>query len=74
MPLSVADFLRRFKLHFLPLGFLKIRHYGFLRNHGKTTRLNAMRQKMNLQPLPPKINVPVADRMLEQYGHLHLLL
>ena len=69
MPLSIAEFLRRFELHFLPRGYVKIRHYGFLQNHGKTARLNAVRKEMKLQPLPPKINVPVAVRMLEQYGH-----
>ncbi len=69
MPLSIAEFLRRFELHFLPKGYVKIRHYGFLQNHGKIARLNAVRQTMELQPLPPKINVPVAVRMLEQYGH-----
>ena len=67
--LSIAEFLRRFELHFLPRGYVKIRHYGFLQNHGKTARLNAVRKTMQLQPLPPKINVPVAVRMLEQYGH-----
>ena len=50
-------------------GKKKIRHYGFLQNHGKTARLNAVRKEMKLQPLLPKINVPVAVRMLEQYGH-----
>ena len=69
MSLSIAEFLRRFELHFLPRGYVKIRHYGFLQNHGKTARLNAVRKTMQLQPLPPKINVPVAVRMLEQYGH-----
>ena len=69
MPLSIVEFLRRFQLHFLPRGYVKIRHYGFLQNHGKTARLNAVRKTMQLQPLPPKINVPVAVRMLEQYGH-----
>lgn len=69
LPLSIAEFLRRFELHFLPKGYVKIRHYGFLQNHGKTARLNAVRKQMNLQPLPPKINIPVAVRMLEQYGH-----
>ena len=69
MPLSIVEFLRRFQLHFLPRGYVKIRHYGFLQNHGKTARLNAVRKTMQLQPLPPKINVPVALRMLEQYGH-----
>ena len=67
--LSIAEFLRRFELHFLPRGYVKIRHYGFLQNHGKTARLNAVRKTMELQPLPPKIMIPVAVRMLEQYGH-----
>jgi len=69
MPLSAAEFLRRFEIHFLPRRYVKIRHYGFLQNHGKTTRLNAVRKEMKLQPLPPKVNIPVEQRMLEQYGH-----
>jgi hypothetical protein len=69
MTLSIAAFLRRFEIHFLPKRFVKIRHYGFLQNHGKTKRLNAVRKEMKLQPLPPKVQVPVALRMLEQYGH-----
>jgi Putative transposase len=69
MSLSIAEFLRRFELHFLPRGYVKIRHYGFLQNHGKTARLNAVRKTMSLPSLPPKINIPVAVRMLEQYGH-----
>ena len=47
---------------------MQIRHYGFLQNNGKMPRLNAVRKQMKLQALPPKINVPVAVRMLEQYG------
>ena len=39
-----------------------------MQNHGKTARLNAVRKKMKLSPLPPKINIPVAQRMLEKYG------
>jgi hypothetical protein len=68
MTLSKEEFLRRFEQHFLPFRFVKIRHYGFLQNQGKTKRLNAAREQMNLQPVPPKINIPVAHRMLEQYG------
>jgi hypothetical protein len=68
MAISIAEFLRRFELHFLPKRFVKIRHYGFLQNHGKTARLNAVRKTMHLQPLPPKIMIPAAQRMLEQYG------
>jgi len=66
--LSIAEFLRRFELHFLPKRYVKIRHYGFLQNHSRTTKLNAIRKEMQLQPLPPKVQVPVALRMLEQYS------
>jgi hypothetical protein len=68
MTLSKQEFLRRFELHFLPRGFVKIRHYGFLQNHGKINRLNAVRKTMDLQPLPPIVKIPAALRMLEQYG------
>lgn len=43
MALSIPEFLRRFELHILPKGFVKIRHYGLLQNHGKIKRLNAIR-------------------------------
>ena len=68
MLLSTDEFLRRFELHFLPRGFVKIRHYGFLQNHGKTTRLNAVRANMQLQALPAVVKIPVSQRMLERYG------
>jgi hypothetical protein len=68
MTLSHVEFLRRFEQHFLPKGYVKIRHFGLLQNHGKTTRLNAVRKQMDLQPLPPLVIIPVAVRMLEKYG------
>ena len=47
---------------------MQIRHYGFFKENGKMARPNAVRKQMKRQALPPKINVPVADRMPEQYG------
>lgn len=35
MTLDAEEFLRRFCLHFLPKGFRKIRHYGFLASRNK---------------------------------------
>jgi Putative transposase/Transposase zinc-binding domain len=52
LSLGKGEFMRRFELHFLPRRYVKIRHYGFLQNHGKTNRLNAARASMKLQPLP----------------------
>jgi len=68
MALSHAEFLRRFELHILPKRFVKIRHYGLLQNHGKRKRLNNIREQLKLQPLPPKVQIPVTVRMLEKYG------
>ncbi len=68
MSVSITEFLRRFELHILPKGFVKIRHYGLLQNHGKIKRLNAIRQQLEIGPLPVKVQVPVSQRMLEKYG------
>ncbi len=66
--LARKEFLRRFEMHILPKGFTKIRHYGFLQNHGKRERLKKIRESMKLSPLPEAIKIPVAIRMLEKYG------
>jgi hypothetical protein len=39
MTLSVDEFLRRFLLHILPQGFVRIRHFGFLANRRRPTTL-----------------------------------
>jgi hypothetical protein len=39
MTLAVEEFLRRFLLHLLPPGFVRIRNFGFLANRNRTTLL-----------------------------------
>jgi hypothetical protein len=39
MTLSRDEFLRRFLLHLLPKGFVRIRHFGFLANRRRATLL-----------------------------------
>jgi Putative transposase/Transposase zinc-binding domain len=39
LPLSVDEFLRRFLLHVLPKGFVRIRNFGFLANRRRATLL-----------------------------------
>jgi hypothetical protein len=68
MTLSRAEFLRRFALHFLPRGFVKIRHYGYMQNHGRANRLSSIRKQLKLGALPPRVIIPVAQRLLEQTG------
>lgn len=39
MSLDVFEFIRRFLLHILPDGFMKIRHFGILSNRNRKTKL-----------------------------------
>jgi hypothetical protein len=37
IPLKAHEFIRRFLLHVLPDGFVRVRHFGFLSNRSKNT-------------------------------------
>ena len=50
MTLSHAEFIRRFALHILPKGFVKIRHYGFLSSTWKRKKLKVLQQKLGFTP------------------------
>ena len=52
--LSGVEFLRRFSLHILPAGFVRIRHYGFLASRNKATQLNIAKTELK-QPKWSKI-------------------
>ncbi len=45
--ISGVEFLRRFSLHILPAGFVRIRHYGFLASRNKPTELNIAKTELN---------------------------
>jgi hypothetical protein len=49
MKLGAEEFIRRFLLHVIPKGFMRVRHYGFLANHSKDC-LSKCRQLMGLSP------------------------
>jgi hypothetical protein len=53
MRLTVAEFLRRFLLHVLPKGFMRIRHYGLLANRAKCSKLAAARAALDTPPPAP---------------------
>jgi predicted RNA-binding Zn-ribbon protein involved in translation (DUF1610 family) len=47
MTLNAIEFLRRFFLHILPRGFVRIRHFGFLANRWRTARLAICRELLH---------------------------
>ena len=47
MTLDAIEFIRRFLLHILPSGFVKIRHFGFLANRNRSIRLDLCRKHLD---------------------------
>lgn len=48
MTLDAVEFIRRFLLHVLPSGFMRIRHFGFLANRSRRTKLELCRQHLGV--------------------------
>ena len=67
MQLEAAEFIRRFLLHVVPDGFVRIRHFGLLANRTRTSKLARCRALL-AQP------VPAADRPVESVHALMLRL
>ena len=53
MTLSLDEFMRRFLLHLLPKGFVRIRNFGFLANRKRATTLPLCFQLLGSAPEPP---------------------
>ena len=52
LSLSLDEFLRRFLLHVLPKGFVRIRHFGFLANRRRATTLPLCLPLLGSSPQP----------------------
>ena len=52
MTLDAVEFLRRFLLHVLPRGFVKIRYYGFLAHRHRAAELARCRQLLQSSETP----------------------
>ena len=69
LKLEAVEFIRRFMLHILPSGFMKIRHYGFLANRAKKEKLGCLRMFLGLSHEPPERTVrSIGEMMLELCG------
>ena len=52
LTLDAFEFIRRFLLHILPDGFMKIRHYGLLSNRNRKTKLKRCRELLGASTNP----------------------
>jgi len=68
MTLDAHEFIRRFLLHVIPKGFVRVRHSGVLANRSKSL-LSKCRQLLDLNPALPKLPPKsVHQLMLELTG------
>ena len=68
MPLDAHEFMRRFLLHVIPKGFVRVRHFGFLANRSKGL-LAKCRQLLDVDPALPKLpSKSVHELMLQLTG------
>ena len=66
MTLEGIEFIRRFALHILPKGFVRIRHFGFLSSSSKGIAITEIRKQ-----LPELMNTrPKDNRKVEAYNPL----
>jgi Putative transposase/Transposase zinc-binding domain len=64
MTVHPHEFIRRFLLHVLPMGFHRIRHYGLFANGNRAQAIARARELLAVVPPPPKpepTTVPSAD-------------
>lgn len=53
MTVSADEFIRRFLVHVLPKGFVRIRHFGFMANYQRSSSLELCRQRLGMASLIP---------------------
>jgi predicted Zn-ribbon and HTH transcriptional regulator len=70
--LDAHEFIRRFLLHVLPDGFMRIRHFGFLANRSKKQALAQCRKLLKLDPALPEIPKQSAKDLLLKLSGIDL--
>jgi hypothetical protein len=66
--ISAVEFIRRFLLHSLPKGFVRIRHYGFLANRNRNKNLKTIHLLMGLAESVPEAILPLEEMMQKLIG------
>lgn len=74
MRLELREFMRRFCLHLLPERFVKIRHFGFLSNRQRQSRVAQARALLKQAPAPVEPIASEPQKLCPHCGSSWLLL
>jgi hypothetical protein len=64
--IDAVEFIRRFLLHALPQGFVRVRHFGFLANRNKSANLAKLRRLLHLPPQKDKADQKSMEEMMRE--------
>jgi ATP-dependent Lon protease len=83
MTITAVEFIRRFMMHIVPSGFMKIRQYGFLSNACKKQKIALLKDKIQASGkalkkqdkpnLPDKVIIEKPSSVCQQCGCLTLI-
>jgi hypothetical protein len=59
MTLTAIEFVRRFLMHVLPTGFVRVRHYGLLANRHRQEKLARCRELLGMTVTPQTETAPI---------------
>ncbi len=68
MHLDVDEFIRRFLLHVLPMGFVRIRHYGLLANRNRKHKIARCRELLSAAEPEESVKETVSEKLLRLTG------
>ena len=69
MTLQATEFIRRFLLHVLPKGLVRIRHFGFLANRCRRQKISLCRKLLDVAlPTKPQGSNPRDDSLHDRAG------
>ena len=67
LTLDTGEFIRRYLLHVLPKGLMRVRHYGFLANRCRRRRLREIRIALDVKTAPQ--SDPAPDKSTSESRH-----
>ena len=66
MDMSAAELIRRFLLHVLPKGFMRLRYYGFMANSIRRKSLTLIRKSLDKEV--EKLEEFITDKVIDETG------
>ena len=74
LTISAVEFIRRFLLHSLPKGFVRIRYYGFLANRHRSENLCTIRRLLGISTPMMKTDMLPLEEMMQKLTGIDITL